>query len=141
LSSPLVVDASVAVKWLISEADSGVAEALSAQVLTAPSLVLVECASALWRRARAGDVPMRALAAKMRALRLAPLRLEPLERHLDHAVELATELQHSVHDCVYLAMALASGAQVVSADRRFVSAVRRRPDLAGSIVLLGETAH
>jgi predicted nucleic acid-binding protein len=51
------------------------------------------------------------------------------------------ELQHSVYDCVYLAMALASGAQVVSADRRFVSAVRRRPDLAGSIVLLGETAH
>ena len=84
---------------------------------------------------------MRALAGKMRALRLAPLRLEPLERHLDHAVELATELQHSVYDCVYLAMALASGAQVVSADRRFVGAVRRRPELAGSIVLLGETAH
>jgi len=96
LSNVLVVDASVAVKWLIEESDSAVAEALSVRALAAPSLLLVECASALWRRAKAGDVPMRALAGKMRALRLAPLRLEPLERHLDHAVELATELQHSV---------------------------------------------
>lgn len=141
MRSVLVVDASVAVKWLIREVDSGVAEALSARLLAAPSLVLVECANALWRRAKAGEVPMSVLAGKMRALRRAPLRLEPLERHLDHAVELAVGLRHSVYDCVYLAMALASGAQVVSADRRFVSAVRRRPDLAGSIVLLGETAH
>jgi predicted nucleic acid-binding protein len=141
LSPPIVVDASVAVKWVLEERDSALAEALSSRVMTAPNLLLVECASALLRRARAGDFPTEAVSAKLRALRLAPIHLEAAERYLDRAVEIAIRLQHPIYDCLYLAMALARQAQVVSADRRFASVVRHHAGLAGSIVLLAETAH
>ena len=54
---------------------------------------------------------------------------------------LAVELSHPVYDCVYLALALQRGMQVVSADRRFVNVVRRHADLSAAVVLLAETAH
>jgi predicted nucleic acid-binding protein len=141
LIAAVVVDASVVVKWVLEEQDSEVAEALRSRPMTAPDLLLVECASALLRRARGGDFPLEAVPGKMRALRIAPMRLIGAEPLLDHAVELAIRLRHSVYDCLYLALGLASRMQVVSADRRFVNAVRRHADLSDSIVLLAETAH
>ena len=56
MSQRIVVDASVAVKWLIAEEHSALASALSDRQMSAPSLLLVECANALLRRARAGDI-------------------------------------------------------------------------------------
>jgi predicted nucleic acid-binding protein len=129
LSSAFVVDASVAVKWLIEESDSALAEALAGHSLSAPSLLLIECANVLWRRARI-----------VRALMAAPVRLVPSELHLEQAVVLATERRHPVYDCVYLCLARASATRLVSADRRFVSAVRRQLGFAKSVVLLAETA-
>ncbi|HXM70340.1 MAG TPA: hypothetical protein VN970_04350 [Thermoanaerobaculia bacterium] len=42
-----VVDASVALKWVIDEEGSEAASALAAESLSAPSLILAECANAL----------------------------------------------------------------------------------------------
>lgn len=141
MSPPLVVDASVAVKWLISEDDSALAETLSDRQMLAPSLLLIECASALLRRARAGDVPIGTVAGKVRALRRSPVRLVPVEAHLEAAIALAARLRHALHDCLYLGLALAEGTRLVTADRRFVRAVRTEPNLAGRVVLLAELAH
>jgi predicted nucleic acid-binding protein len=141
VSPAIVVDASVVVKWVLEEEDSALAEALANRTMTAPNLLLIECASALLRRARAGDLPFEAVSGKIHALRQAPVRLTPAEHHLDQAVALAVQMRHPVYDCLYLALALARGVPMVSADRRFVSAVRRHAELSSSIVLLAETAH
>ena len=57
-----VVDASVAVKWLVVEEDADVAQELatSGQELHAPRLMASEVANALWRKARAGEIERRA---------------------------------------------------------------------------------
>jgi predicted nucleic acid-binding protein len=136
-----VVDASVAVKWLIDEEHSALAGALSDRQMSAPSLLLIECANALLRRARAGDIPAPAVPAKVRALRLVPVRLVPSERYLEGAIALATELDHSIYDCLYLALALNERAPLVTADGRFVEAIRRHRALSGAVALLTETAH
>jgi predicted nucleic acid-binding protein len=141
LSPQLVVDASVAVKWLITEEHSALAEALSDRRMSAPSLLRIECANALLRRARAGHLPAGAVLGKVRALRLAPVRLVPTERYLEAAIALATELRHSLYDCLYLALALDERAPLVTADGRFVQAVRRHRTLAGAVVLLAEMAN
>jgi predicted nucleic acid-binding protein len=141
LSPRIVVDASVAVKWVIAEEHSALADALSDRQMSAPSLLLVECANALLRRVRAGEIPAQALPGKVRALRLAPVRLVPTERHLEGAIALATQLRHSLYDCLYLALALDERAPLVTADQRFVEAVRRHGALAGAVALLAETAH
>jgi predicted nucleic acid-binding protein len=141
LSPRIVVDASVAVKWLIDEEHTALAGALSNRQMSAPSLLLIECANALLRRARAGDIPAPAVPAKVRALRLVPVRLVPSERYLEGAIALATELRHSIYDCLYLALALDKRAPLVTADGRFVEAVRRHRALSGAVALLTETAH
>ena len=137
----IVVDASVAVKWLIAEEHSGLAEALSGRQMIAPALLLIECGNALLRRARMGDLPADTVVRKVRALRIAPLRLVPAEQHLDAAITLATQLRHSLYDCLYLALALVERVQLITADQRFVERVRRDGRLAGSVILLTETSH
>jgi hypothetical protein len=41
----------------------------------------------------------------------------------------------------YLALALGERVHLITADRRFVERVRRDGTLAGSVILLTETAH
>ena len=52
----LVVDASVAVKWLVTEPDSDIARELAAggDDLHAPRLMTSEIANTLWRKTRSG---------------------------------------------------------------------------------------
>jgi predicted nucleic acid-binding protein len=109
--------------------------------MIAPSLLLIECGNALLRRVRMGDLPADTVAGKVAALRIAPVRLVPAEQHLEAAITLATQLRHSLYDCLYLALALIERVQLITADQRFVERVRRDGRLAGSVILLTETAH
>jgi predicted nucleic acid-binding protein len=109
--------------------------------MTAPSFLLLECGNALLRRSRAGDLAAETIAGKVRALRIAPLRLVPAEHHLEAAIALASRLRHSLYDCLYLALALDERVQLITADQRFVQTVRRHQALTGSVILLAETAH
>jgi hypothetical protein len=53
----IVVDASVALKWVIEEDGSRAArELLLGELLAAPNLVIVECANVLWVKARRGQI-------------------------------------------------------------------------------------
>jgi predicted nucleic acid-binding protein len=86
LNAGIVVDASVAVKWVIAEEHSALAEALMGRQMIAPALLLIECGNALLRRARMGDLPADTVAGKVAALRIAPVRLVSVEQHLEAAI-------------------------------------------------------
>ena len=51
-----VIDACVAVKWVIQEAGSEEARRLFSARLEAPDLLLVECANILWKKASLRDI-------------------------------------------------------------------------------------
>ena len=131
----IVIDASVAVKWVLDEPESRAAVALRDQELIAPALLLAEAANVLWRHARIGEITNDEVAALFSELRNAPVASIPIEPHLRAALELATEIGHPVHDCIYLALALHRRTHMVTADRRFASAVST-PALAGTVRLL-----
>ncbi|MCY4122825.1 MAG: type II toxin-antitoxin system VapC family toxin [Acidobacteria bacterium] len=136
-----VVDASVAVKLLVDEPDSGAARALAAsgQELHAPRLMVAEVANALWRKARQGQFERTDAGAAMAALSDMPMRWNDDETVGADAVRLALALDHPVYDCVYLALAHRIGATVVTADRRFANAVA--PTEHGeSVVMLADYA-
>ena len=120
-----VVDASVAVKLLVDEPDSDAARELAAsgQELHAPRLMASEVANTLWRKARVGEIERADAGTAMALLRDMPLRWNDDETITADAVRLALALDHPVYDCVYLALAHRIGATVVTADRRFVTAV------------------
>src|SRR6266852_1575855 len=131
----VVIDASVAVKWVLSEAGSDAADALLDQDLMAPVLWLAEAANVLWRKARTGDISAEQASARLSELMNAPVASLPMEPYLERALKLATEIGHPVYDCIYLALALQHQTHVVTADHRFAAAAST-PALAGGVRLL-----
>ena len=134
----VIVDASVAVKWVIDEAGSDrAALLLDGRVLHAPRLLFIEAANALWAIARRGAIPAEGTDEALSALLEAPLRHEAETPELvARAHRLACALDHPVYDCVYMALAIELGAPVVTADARFLRAVDRDADLSRLAVAL-----
>ena len=119
----LVVDASVAVKWLIAEDDSEAARELAAsgEELHAPRLMACEVANALWRKARLGEIARGDAGAMLAAVQDMPVRWGADEAVCADAARIALALDRPVYDCVYLALAHRIGAVVVTADLRFAN--------------------
>ena len=123
----LVVDASVALKWFLSEepnANRAVAILQDEAILIAPDFLIAEVCNAAWRSARLGRINHAQLSeiaanlprffdALVSATVLAP-----------RAVAIAGQLGHPVYDCLYLALAEAEQADLVTADTRLVGKVR-----------------
>ncbi len=136
-----IVDASVAVKWVVEEADSSVARTLTAHRIVAPDLLLIECANVLWKKVLRGELPSDAAEDRLKVLLNVPVELRRRNELLVAALRLAVELRHPAYDCLYLALAVEIGGRLVSADRRFVERVRRHPTVAERVSLLAELAH
>ncbi len=136
--STAVVDASVAAKWVLAEAGSHHARLLSQVELEAPDLLFVECANILWKKVRLGDLRENEAISCLEVLLTAPVRLVPSLDLLVPALGLSLRLKHPVYDCIYLALAVRSGWPLISADQKFVEAVRRRKAWARHIKLLDE---
>jgi predicted nucleic acid-binding protein len=138
--SGYVVDASVAVKWLVTESYSDQAVRLLGDGVTriAPELLFSEAANALWAMCRRGDLGKDDYSEAMDVLRVAPVAVPAPTRSLIGAAgRLALDLDHPVYDCIYLALALQEGYPVVTADRRFHEAVKRHPYLADRVLHVG----
>jgi predicted nucleic acid-binding protein len=132
----IVIDASIAVKWVLDEPRTPAALALRSEQLIAPALWLAEAANALWRHVRIGELTGDQALARMSELGKAPIASMPIEPHVARALELAVDGGHPVYDCVYLALALHQNTHVVTDDRRFAAAAARLR-LAGRVRLLG----
>ena len=133
----VVIDASVALKWVLDEPGKDAAELLLDEELIAPSLWLLEAANALWRRVRRGEITGEEATERLAELFNAPVTTVPIESDLVAAAELANALNHPVYDCLYLALAIREGAYVVTADSRFHGVVEASPTLRGAVRLLG----
>ena len=123
----LVVDASVATKWLFEEAGSSKAAQLRAASydLVAPDLMPVEVANVVWKRVRQGRLPIESGRHALRVLRSAPVRMRRTRSLVDAAWEIAVQLERTMYDSLYLALAMALGARLVTADRRFYDSIAR----------------
>jgi predicted nucleic acid-binding protein len=136
----VIVDASVAVKWVIDEPDAEAAEALLEQRLAAPSLWLAEAANALWSKCRRKDITEQEVHDGCRMLAQAPVTRIELDPLLPSAARLALELGHPVYDCFYLAAAQLQDTYLITADRRFARRVAAHVEQAPRVRLLAEPA-
>lgn len=114
--SLFVIDASVAIKWVIDE--SGTREALSLRRhrLVAPDLLTAECANILWKKVRRGELSEEEALLAARLLARADIEFEPMRPLLEPATRLAVALDHPAYDCAYLALAAARACDFVTAD-------------------------
>jgi predicted nucleic acid-binding protein len=119
----LIVDASVAVKWMLDEAGDLEARAIIERrvPLIAPELIVAEVTNVAWKRHVKGDISLRQarlIAVEVPRVFAQLFALRPLR---SRALAIALELRHVVYDCFYLALAEQRDATIVTADRRLVA--------------------
>ena len=141
-SDRVVVDASVAVKWVLPEDDSEQADRFLVDALDrslrlmAPDVYMAEVANVLWTRAALRhDISPEHARQGLRRLQGSIETLVPSRVLVSRAFELSMAFRHPVYDCVYVALALREQCELVTADRRLVKAMA--PAL-GNVVLLAD---
>ena len=122
--SNYVVDASVAVKWFVPEPLQANAWTLAKQPenLAAPDLLLVEIASIAWKKAVRGEITRIVAIEISRKVVDGVHSFFPAEPFARRALEIGLDLNHSVYDCMYIAVAELTGYSLVSADNRLLKA-------------------
>ena len=130
--APVVLDASVAVRWVVPERGSEEAAALLGQPLAwlAPRLFVTEVASALRRKVSGGEisghVASHALGTLVDAIDDGFIQLADDEHIAASALTLALTLDRKLPDCLYLALAEREGAALATADRALILMARSR---------------
>jgi predicted nucleic acid-binding protein len=126
----VVVDASVAVKWFVPEEHS--AEAI--QLLDVgfrrhiPVLLHSEVGQTIWKKVHqrkeieAGDGRL-----ILRGLMVAAIELHAVTPLLEPAFDIALTTGRTVYDSIYLALAVALGCKLVTADQKLYDALRGGP--------------
>jgi predicted nucleic acid-binding protein len=139
----LVIDASVAVKWVVEESGTEAALLLlKGARLIAPELLVAECANILWKKVRRDELSRDEALLAARLLQGADIELLPTRSLLAAAASIAIDLDHPAYDCVYMALAAANDCRLVTADERLLRklAQQRRRALRDRVISLAESA-
>lgn len=132
-----VIDASVALKWVVDEEGSDRARALLAkETLAAPELFWIECANVLWAKARRGQIAGAQARAALAAIDAAPVSVISARPLAQAAQTIALELDQTVYDSLYLAAAFAERTELITADEAFAKAALAHPVYAANVRLL-----
>jgi predicted nucleic acid-binding protein len=128
----LVVDASVAAKWYLpSSGEPHAAEAVellkgygSGQLqFLVPDFFWAEIGNIFWKAVRQGRWSQTAGEGALREIHQRRIPTVTTLTLLDDAFSIATTFDRSVYDSLYVALALASKCQFVTADERLANAV------------------
>ena len=120
MTRPVIVDASVAIKWAIDEPSHGAARkliALTAQ-LTAPDIIHAEVVNVCRKKVRRGELESAQGALVLATIQAIIPAVEPTAVYAERAFTLALALDHHAYDCFYLAQAEAASGIMVTADLR-----------------------
>ncbi|PWB81797.1 MAG: PIN domain nuclease [Methylocystaceae bacterium] len=125
--SIVVIDASIAIKWVVEEDGSAQALALRGhRKVIAPDLLVSECANVLWKKVvrRELEPDEARIAAKL--LARAEIELFGTRALFEPAIDLALQLEHPAYDCVYFALAIEQRCRFITADEGFVRKIQSK---------------
>ena len=125
----MVVDASVAIKWLLPEAYSEECLALldRGQRIVVPDFLIAQVGSGLAKRVRTGDLKPAWTEHAMETLMRLPLVRVSMADLAVEAVGLAAHGKRPFYDAAYLALAVREGVPLVTADWRWYAAIANGP--------------
>ncbi len=120
-----VVDANVAIKWVLPEiyTDSALRLLNDDYTLLVPDFFFPEIGNILWKRVRRGEMTLEEAQENLNELSMVDFQICPSFPVMSLALETGVRVQQAVYDCVYLAIAVTNQCQMVTADERFYNAV------------------
>lgn len=130
----VVVDASVAAKWLfpskdeplVDEAHQLLAHYVTGELrLIVPDLFWAEIGSYLWKSVRLGRCTETTARAALELLKERGFPTSPSLPLIEAAFGIATDFGRTVYDSLYVALAVISKAQLVTADEKLANALGR----------------
>ncbi len=122
----VIVDASIAVKWMMPEPGSDAALAIMRRGgMIAPALIVLEVHHALWKRMRRQETTIEAVGAAARVLADAFDRLEDSARLTEAAGAMSIAFDHPIYECLYVALARRESATLATADLRQAELARK----------------
>jgi len=131
----VIVDANVAVKWclpsvreeLVAEAEELLASSRRDEVqFLVPDLFWVELANALWKAVRRNEISPDHAAAAMSFLRDLDIATAPSIDIVPQVLDLAISYGRTVYDGLYVALAIQSKSEMITADERLANALAAR---------------
>ena len=142
--STLVIDASIAVKWIVEEEGTPQALILREKAkLIAPELLVAECANILWKKVQRNELSQEEALFGAKLLQGADIELLPMRSLFEIATRTAIELDHPAYDCIYLALAIENECPFVTADERLLRKIgqARRPTLRRRAISLADAVR
>jgi predicted nucleic acid-binding protein len=129
-SACLVVDASIVMKWHVSEVHTDAALRLlrnEAPVLHVPDLMFPEVGNILWKKTRRGDLTEQQARGIGRLVIMAPVTVHPSAPLIEAALEIAMRTGRTVYDSLYVALAMQLNGRLVTADEKLYNALKDGP--------------
>lgn len=119
MSSSILIDSSVAIKWVVPEEGTDLALALRLKFeLYAPELIIPEIANILWKKYQRNELSKEETEMASELLAYSGIQYFSMNDLLVKATDLAIALRHPAYDCIYLAAAAAKNIPFVTADAR-----------------------
>ena len=125
-----VIDSSVMVKWVLTEADSDKALRLrddfrkSVHELLSPDIFTVEASHALTRAERQVRIAVGQARALFLDILTTPPRVFPFQPFLLRAIDISSTMRIGVYDCIYVALAEQEKCELVTADTTMIRALQ-----------------
>jgi predicted nucleic acid-binding protein len=130
-----VVDASVGAKWaspeivepLADRADQFLRAYVAGSInLLVPDLFWLEIGSFLWKAAKRGELSLRLAQHGLEAMLARQFPTVPSRTVLREAFKIAADYGRTIYDTTYVALAVESGSELITADERLVNALGSR---------------
>jgi predicted nucleic acid-binding protein len=130
-----VVDANVAAKWLLPAAGEGLLDQANHLValhvmrelqLLAPDLIEAEIGNVLWKAVRRNRISRAGAENSLRRFTDLAIQIVPTSDLLSQALQIAVACNRSFYDSLYVALALTTKTELITADERLVNALGSR---------------
>jgi len=130
-----IVDASVAAKWLLPTAGEGLVDQANHLMalhvrrdlqLLAPDLLEAEIGNVLWKGVRRNRITEPEAQNSLRRFTALGIQVLPTSDLMGQALQIALACGRSFYDSLYVALAVATKTELITADERLVNALGSR---------------
>ena len=121
-----VIDASVAVKWLVPEihAERSMRLLKENHGLMAPDLVFAEIGNVLLKKSRMGEIETEAALEMLTDFKGIPLQIYKTDALLEFAWDIAGTYNRSFYDSLYIALSMKTACRMVTADLKLFNSLK-----------------